>query len=127
MPLSKLKHPDFYPSRFQHIIAMGRGVWWLGMTQATEEAARLEMRRFGYFKTSLAKHPRHRLHDRLKGMFIRGSVRLNPQGMGYDVRIVIKTHLVPRKTPLSPIPLTNDHSICEGLREFLSADLADGG
>ena len=126
MPLSKHKHPDKYPLRFHQIIAKGRGVWWMGLEQATEAAATLEMRRFGYFRAALAKTPRHRLYERFQAMFIRGRVMLNPAGYGYDVCITIKTHCTPHKPRLPHIPQTNDKEICKSLEEFLSQGVAEG-
>jgi len=123
MPMGKSRSPDQYPLGFHQVLAKGRGVWWLGLVAATEEAAQREMKRFMYFRRSLRENSWHRLARVEAEMQIGCKVKLNPNGPGYDVLVAIRTRRSkPLPRAIAVTPETTDREVFDGLQIFLFKD-----
>ena len=92
MPLGKPRNPSRYMIRLHSIIRAGFGIHTMGLEQATEQAAKLEARRFGYFRRDLLANPTHptsKLFRKLldAGATIRTKLVLAEAGWDVEVRI----------------------------------------
>ena len=124
MPISKIKAPEAYSHLFHAVLKAGRGVRWMGLVAATEEAARRELRRFMYFRKALRANPSHRLAKIELTLSIHAKVLLNPIGPGYDVRVTVRSPTPKRPPRTLPIePTTRDADILAFVQKTIGADL----